>query len=447
MQTMAEPPETRYAKSGDVHVAYQVVGEGELDLLLVDTWVHHVEAVWDFPDFARFLRRLGSLGRLIHFDRRGTGLSDPVPLDQLPDLETQVDDAVAVLDAVGSRDAAVVGLNDGTIVAMMLAAQHPERCRSLVLFASGARHELAAGLPMEKIDDVIEMIVNDSVAGRSGAEFLAPSRVHDERFSQHLVREQRLAVRPGAIGHYYRQTMEADVTDLLPEIRTPTLVLNRTGNRIMPIQLSRELAASIEGARFVELPGTDHLVFSEDAGRVLDEVEEFLTGTRTGADADRMLATLLFTDIVNSTTLAAEMGDRRWRDMLDQHHALVRRELERFGGREVSTTGDGFFAAFDRPVSAVRCALAAAESVPSAGVRIRAGIHFGEVEVRGSDLGGLAVHIAARIAAAAGESEVLVSNTVKDLLAGSGVAFEDRGDHELKGVPDTWRLYRATAPT
>jgi pimeloyl-ACP methyl ester carboxylesterase len=441
---MAEAPETRYAKSGDVHIAYQAVGEGEMDLLLVDTWVHHVEAVWDFPDFARFLRRLASFGRLIHFDRRGTGLSDPVPLDQLPDLVTQVDDAVAVLDAAGSENAVVVGVNDGTIVAMLLGARHPDRCRSLVLFATGAKHDLAAGLPMEKIDDVIEMIANDAVAGRSGVEFLAPSRVDDERFSEHLARLQRLSVRPGAIGHYYRQTMEADVTDLLPEIHTPTLVLNRTGNRIMPIELSRELAASIEGARFVELPGTDHLVFSEDAGRVLDEIEEFLTGTRTGADADRMLATLLFTDIVNSTTVAAEMGDRRWRDVLDQHHALVRRELERFGGREVSTTGDGFFAAFDRPVSAVRCALTAAETVPSAGVRIRAGVHFGEVEVRGSDLGGLAVHIAARIAAAAGESEVLVSGIVKDLMTGSGIVLEDRGEHDLKGVPDSLRLYRAT---
>jgi len=443
---MAEPPETRYAKNGDVHIAYQVVGEGQTDLLLVDTWVHHVEAVWDFPDFARFLRRLGSFGRLIHFDRRGTGLSDPVPLDQLPDLLTQVDDAITVLDAAGSRDAVVVGVNDGTIGAMMLAARHPDRCSSLVLFATGAKHVLAAGLPMEKIDDVIEMIANDAVVGRSGVEFLAPSRVDDQRFSQHLARQQRLSVRPGAIGHYYRQTMEADLTDLLPEIHTPTLVLNRTGNRIMPVELSRELAASIEGAHFVELPGTDHLVYSEDADRVLDEVEEFLTGTRSGADADRMLATLLFTDIVNSTTLAAEMGDRRWRDVLDQHHALVRRELERFGGREVSTTGDGFFAVFDRPVSAVRCALTAAEAVRTAGVRIRAGVHFGEVEVRGSDLGGLAVHIAARIAATAGESEILVSSIVKDLMTGSGIALEDRGEHELKGVPDSLRLYRATAP-
>jgi class 3 adenylate cyclase len=441
---MAEPPRTRYAKSGDVHIAYQVVGEGEFDLLLVDTWVHHVEAVWDFPDLARFLRRLSSFGRLIHFDRRGTGLSDPVPLDQLPDLETQVDDALAVLDAVGSRSAAVIGVNDGTIIALILAASRPDRCRSLVLLATGARHVLAAGMPMANIEDVIERITADAVDGRSGVEFLAPSRATDERFAVHLARLQRLSVRPGAMGHYYRQTMEADVTDLLPKIHTPTLVLNRTGNRIMPIELSRELTSGVQDARLVELPGTDHLVYSEDVGRLLDEVEEFLTGTRTGADSDRMLATLLFTDIVNSTTLAAELGDGRWRDVLDQHHALVRREIERFGGREVSTTGDGFFASFDRPVAAVRCALAATEAVPPLGVRIRAGIHIGEVEVRGSDLGGLAVHIAARIAAAAGESEVLVSSTVKELLAGSGVVLEDRGERELKGVPESWRLYRAT---
>jgi class 3 adenylate cyclase len=276
-------------------------------------------------------------------------------------------------------------------------------------------------------------------------EFLAPSRAGDERFSQQLARLQRLSVRPGAMGHYYRQTMEADVTNLLHKIRSPTLVINRTGNRIMPVELSVELAEAINGARIVVLPGTDHLIFSQDVDGLVDEVEEFLIGTRMGADSDRMLASLLFTDIVDSTRLAAEMGDRRWRDVLDQHHALIRREFERFGGREVSTTGDGFFASFDRPAAAVRCALAVAEQLPSLGVRIRAGVHTGEVEIRGSDLGGLAVHIAARIAETARESEVLVSSTVNELLAGSGVQFEDRGEREPKGIPETWRLYRATA--
>ncbi len=435
---------TQYARHGDVHLAYQVVGEGDLDLLLVDTWVHHVEAVWDFPEFARFLRRLSSFGRLIHFDRRGTGLSDPMPLDQLPDLQTQVGDAVAVLQAAGSRGAAVIGLNDGTIVAVLLAASHPELCRSLVLFTFTRTHTLAAGLPMESIDEVIAMIEANAVTDDSGVELLAPSRADDERFDRQLARLQRFSVRPGAFGHYYRQTMQADVTDILPSIRIPTLVLNRTGNRIVPVEQSRDAAAAIEGARFVELPGTDHLAFSEGIDRLLDEVEEFLTGARTGVDPDRILTTLLFTDIVNSTSSAARMGDRRWRDVLDQHHKLGRGEIERFGGREISTTGDGFFAAFDRPIAAVRCALAMVEAMPSLGVQIRAGVNTGEAEVRGLDLGGLAVHVAARIAALASDGEVLVSSTVKDLVVGSGLGFEYRLERELKGVPGRWRLFAAT---
>jgi class 3 adenylate cyclase len=440
---MGERPRTQYARNGDVHLAFQVVGDGALDLLLIDTWVHHVEAVWDFPEFARFLRRLSSFGRLIHFDRRGTGLSDPVPLAQLPDLQTQVGDAVAVLKAAGSDGAAVIGLNDGTIVAVLLAAAHPELCRSLALFTLTSAHTLAAGMPMASIDEVIQLIEASAVTDDSGVELLAPSRVDDEGFDRQLARLQRFSVRPGAFGHYYRQTMEADVAGVLPLIRTPTLVLNRTGNRIVPVEQSRVAAAAIQGARFVELPGTDHLAFSEGIDSLLDEVEEFLTGARTGADPDRMLTTLLFTDIVNSTTLAAQLGDRRWRDVLDQHHELGRGELARFGGREVATTGDGFFAAFDRPIAAVRCALAMVEAMPSLRLRIRAGVHTGEVEVRGADLGGLAVHIAARVAALAGAGEVLVSSTVKDLLAGSGVGFDDRSEHELKGVPGTWRLFVA----
>ena len=394
------------------------------------------------PDFARLLRRLSSLGRLIHFDRRGTGLSDPVPLDQLPDLQTQVGDAVAVLKAARSDGAAVIGLDDGTIAAVLLAAAHPELCRSLVLFSLTSTHTLAAGLAMESIEEVLEMIQANAVTDESGVEFLAPSRVGDERFDQQLARLQRFSVRPRAWAHYYRQTMKADVADVLPLIRTPTFVLNRTGNRIVPVEQSRMAAAAITGATFVELPGTDHLAFSQGIDSLVDELEEFLTGARTGADPDRMLTTLLFTDIVNSTTLAAQLGDRRWRDVLD--HELGRGELARFGGREVATTGDGFFASFDRPLAAVRCALAMVDAMGSLPLQIRAGVHTGEAEVRGADLGGLAVDIAARIAALAGDGEVLVSSTVKDLLVGADVGFDDRQDHELKGVPGTWRLFSAT---
>jgi len=441
---MAEKPRTQFARNGDVHLAFQVVGEGALDLLLIDTWVHHVEAVWDFPDYARLLRRLCSLGRLIHFDRRGTGLSDSVPLDQLPSLQTQVADAVAVLEAARSNGAAVIGVNDGSIIALLLAAAHPELCRSLVLFTLTGKHTVAADLPMKSIDEVLEMIQGNAEIDDSGVEFLAPSRVGDERFEQQLARFQRFSVRLGAWEHYYRQTLDADIADVLPLIRTPTLVLNRTGNRIVPVEESRVAAAAIEGARFVELPGTDHLAFSERIDNLVDEVEEFLTGARTGADPDRVLTTLLFTDIVNSTMLAAQLGDQRWEDVLDKHYELGRGELTRFGGREVVTTGDGFFAAFDRPLAAVRCALSMVEAMRSLSLHIRAGVHTGEVEVRGADLGGLAAHIAARIAALAGNSEVLVSSTVKDLLVGSDLGFDDRRKHELKGVPGTWRLFAAT---
>jgi class 3 adenylate cyclase len=438
---MTEQPRTQFARNGDVHLAYQTVGTGPLDILLVDTWVHHVEAVWDFPDFARFLRRLSSFGRLIHFDRRGTGLSDPVPLDALPDFQTQMEDVVAVLDAAGSQSTAVLGTADGTLVAMLLAASHPERCRSLVLFAPTAKHEQAAGLAMERIEEALQEITD--AVDDSGVYILAPSRVEDERFDRQLLRFQRNSVRQGAMAHYFRQSMLADISDVPPKITTPTLVLNRTGNRIVSIELSKEVASMIPDAKLVELPGEDHLVFSQDVDRIIDEIEEFLTGVRSGSDPDRILTTLLFTDIVDSTTRAAELGDRRWRDLLDQHHDLVRAELDRFGGREVSTTGDGFFARFDSPAQAVRCALSATNGVASLGVQIRAGVHTGEVEVRGADLGGLAVHIGARVAAAAQPDEVLVSSTVKDLLAGSGVAFEDRGEHELKGVPGTWHLFAA----
>jgi class 3 adenylate cyclase len=436
---MPDPQETRFAKVGDVHIAYQIVGDGPIDILFIDTWVHHVEAVWDFPEFARLLRRLASFGRLIHFDRRGTGLSDPVPLDRLPDFDTQVEDVVAVLDAAGSERPAIVGTNDGTLIAMLLAATHPERCDSLTLFAPTAKHELEGGPPIESIDAVVKMIME--AGDDSGIEWLAPSRLGDEAFDRRLNKLQRNSVRRGAMGHYYRQTMLSDSNETISRITLPTLVVNRRGNRVVPIEHSRDVAARIADARFVELPGEDHLLFSQDIDLVADEIEEFITGARTGKDPDRLLTTLLFTDIVDSTNRAAEWGDRRWRDLLDQHHAVMRTQLERYGGREVATTGDGFFASFPSPTQAVRCALDAARAVDALGIRFRAGVHTGEVEVRGDDLGGLAVHIAARVMSAARPGEVIVSSTVKDLLAGTDAGFEDRGEHELKGVPGTWRLF------
>jgi class 3 adenylate cyclase len=383
-------------------------------------------------------------GRLIHFDRRGTGLSDPVPLDRLPDFDTQVEDAIAVLDAAGSERPSIVGTNDGTLVAILLAAAHPERCRSLVLFSPTMKHRLADEGPLESIEDVVALIAQSSED--SGLDWLAPSRIGDEAFDRQLLRFQRFSVRQGAMGHYYRQTLLADVHDVPHRIACPTLVLNRRDNRVVAFEQSEEVAARIPGAKLVQLPGEDHLIFSRDIDRVADEIEEFLTGARTGKDPDRLLTTLLFTDIVDSTTRAAEWGDRRWRDLLDQHHDLVRARLERYGGREIATTGDGFFATFPSPTQAVRCALSVADGVRSLGIEVRAGVHTGEVEVRGADLGGLAVHIGARVAGAAAPGEVLASGTVHDLVAGSSVAFEDRGEHELKGVPGSWRLFAATEP-
>jgi pimeloyl-ACP methyl ester carboxylesterase len=402
---MTEAPQTRFVRNGDVHLAYQIVGSGPIDLLLIDTWVHHVDLVWDIPDFARLLRRLSSFARLIQFERRGTGLTAPVPVDALPDLETQVEDVIAVLDAAESQRPAVLGVSDGNFVAMLLAASHPDRCRALALYAPAAM-QLAApdhpiGFTLEFVEETVQLMTDGLLQGGGGLEWLAPSRVGDERFASQLARLQRSALRPGAIGHYYRQSMLSDIRPILPTIQAPTLVIHRTEDRIMPIALGREVAELIPGARFVELPGTDALPFSGDTDRIVEEVEEFLTGAHTGAEFERILATLVFTDIVDSTSVAAQVGDRAWRDLLDQHNELVRGELDRFKGREIATTGDGFLATFDGPGKAVRCGLSITGAAATLGIQVRAGVHTGEVDVREADIGGLAVHIAARVAALA----------------------------------------------
>jgi pimeloyl-ACP methyl ester carboxylesterase len=441
-------PVTTFARNGEIHLAYQVFGDGPPNLLLVESWVHHVELVWEFPDMAHVVRRLASFGRLILFDRRGTGLSDPIPLDHLPDLETQVEDAVAVLDAAGIERAAVLGLGDGGPVAMLLTAMHPERCSALVLFATAAKRTRANdylwGFPETMVEEIVRDVSNAWISGdKEHPRWLAPSRAADERFVDQVLRFERSAVRPGAVAHYFGQTMNADVRHVLPAIQTPTLVLHRVGDRVLPMEHARYLAEHIPGAKLVELPGNDHLYFSEDPDALIEEIEEFLTGARAGSDPDRVLATLLFTDIADSTKLAAEVGDRRLKDLLDRHHAAVRQEIHRFRGREIDDAGDGLFAAFDGPARAVRCAHAIVEAVRTLGLQIRAGVHTGECEVRGQKLAGLAVHIGARVAARARGGEVLVSSTVKDLTAGAGIVYEDRGEHELKGVPGTWRLFAA----
>jgi class 3 adenylate cyclase len=441
-------PTTKFAKNGQVHLAYQVLGDGPLDVFLVESWVTHVEAFWELAELARQRRRLATIGRLIIFDRRGTGLSDPMPLDRLPDLETQVQDICAVMDAAGSEQAAILGLAEGGPLAVFLAASRPERCRALVLFNTAARLTAASdypcGPPEEVLLDVVRRQAESWAAGSADhIPMLAPSRVDDQRFTDQLVRLGRGAVSPGAVAHYFRQSVLTDVRELLPMVQAPTLVLQRAGDRIAPPEHGLYLADHIPNAKYVELDGADHIWFTERPDDLVDEIEEFLTGTRSSADPDRRLATVLFTDIVDSTARAAELGDTRWRALLDEHDTIVRQELARFGGHEVDTNGDGFLATFDGPGRAIRCAGALGEALARIGIAVRAGVHTGEVEVRGEQIGGLAVHIGARVAASGGAGDIVVSSTVKDLLAGSGLTFVDRGEHELKGVPGTWRLFAA----
>jgi class 3 adenylate cyclase len=445
---MDGPPTTEYAKNGDVHLAYQVMGEGPLDVVLIESWVHHVEAFWEIPELARQRRRLAALGRLIIFDRRGTGMSDPVPLDRLPDLETQVADICAVMDAAGSTRAAILGFAEGGPLAVLLAASRPQRCRALVLFNTAARLTTAPDYPWGAPEEVLLEIVRHQAQSWAAGDAdhlarLAPSRVDDPRFAEQLVHLGRGAVSPGAVAHYFRQSVLTDVRGSLPVIQAPTLVLQRAHDQIAGPDLGKYLATRIPNARYVELDGADHLWFLEHADEVVDEVEEFLTGTRTSPDPDRRLATILFTDIVGSTAQAAALGDTRWRALLDEHDSIVRQELARFGGREIDTTGDGFLATFDGPGRAIRCARAIGDALAKIGLAVRAGVHTGEVEVRGEQIGGLSVHIGARVAATAGGGDIVVSNTVKDLLAGSEFTFADRGEHELKGVPGSWRLFAA----
>ena len=439
-------PETHYAKSGDIHIAYQVVGEGPLDLVFVRGFVSHLEFEWEEPRVSRFNERLASFSRLIRFDRRGTGLSDRPP--GMATLEQRMDDVRAVMDSAGSEKAAFFGVSEGGPMSLLFAATYPQRTSALVLYGSYARRAWAPdhpfGITEEEMDRILDALERDW--GRAaGTEIWAPSRLGDESFGQWRAKYLRLAASPGAALALMRMNMEIDVRHVLPAIRVPTLILHRPGDRLVRVEQGRYLAERIPGARLVELPGIDH-TFYVDSDPILDEAEEFLTGVRHGAEPDRVLATVLFTDIVRSTELAARLGDRRWRELLELHHALVRRELAHFRGREVDTAGDGFLAVFDGPARAVRAASAISACVRGLGLEIRAGLHTGECEVMGDKLGGIALHIGARIAALAQGGEVLVSSTVKDLVAGSGLRFRERGVHVLRGVPDEWRLFAVDEP-
>ncbi len=429
--------DTHYARSGDLRIAYQVVGSGPFDLVFVPGFISNLDLYWDEPTLAHFLSRLGSFSRLILFDKRGTGLSDR--LGDLPTLEERMDDVRAVMDAVGSEQAALFGISEGGAMSVLFAATYPERTRALVLYGAYG-HFPSWVLPPDKLTAFLDMIDRDWGTGTSLKAF-APSKLSDERFKSWWARFERLGASPSAVIALMRMNSEIDIRHILPAIRVPTLVLHRVDDPRVSVEAGRYLGAAIPGAKYVELPGSDHVAWVGDVDHLTDEIEEFLTGTRAALEPDRVLATVLFTDIVDSTKKAVELGDRRWRGLLEQHDQIVRQELARFRGREIKTLGDGFLATFDGPARAVRCASAIIEALSVLNVDVRSGVHTGEIEVKGEDIGGIAVHIAARIAALAEGGQVLVSRTVRDLVAGSNLRLVDRGAYTLKGLSESMPLF------
>ena len=437
-------PDTRYARSGDLRIAYQVVGDGPIDLVFVPGFVSNLDLAWDDPVFAGFIDRLAGFSRLIRFDKRGTGLSDR--MGDLPSLEVRMDDVRAVMDAAGSERAALFGISEGGAMAMVFAATYPERTRALVLFGAYA-HYATWVVPPDRLDGVLARL--DALWGTGEmVDGFAPSRAADPQFKAWWARWERLGASPSAAVHLTRMNSEIDVRPIVPSIRVPTLILHRVGDTRVSVEAGRYLARHIPAATYVELPGEDHLLWCGNANRVADEIEEFLTGSRPEVEPDRVLATVMFTDIVDSTTRAASLGDQAWSALLERHDALVRRELARFRGREVKTTGDGFLATFDGPARGVRCGEAIVEAVGTLGLDVRVGLHTGEIEIRpGDDIGGIAVHIASRVMALAGPGEVVVTGTVRDLVAGSSLAFVERGRHPLKGLIEEVRLFASRART
>jgi class 3 adenylate cyclase/alpha-beta hydrolase superfamily lysophospholipase len=432
---------TQYAKSGDVHIAYQITGTGPIDLVWVPGFVTHLELAWDAPATVHMIERLGSFARLIRFDKRGTGMSDRVAVAT---LEERMDDVRAVMDAAGSARAALFGMSEGGPMSLLFAATYPERTTALVLYAAFAKRLWSpdypigvSGLDRRAYVDLIER----QWAGEADLSIVAPSLAHDPKFKERFTMLRRMSASPGAAVALARMTTEIDVRPILSAIHVPTLILHRVPDRDVAVENGRYLATHIAGARYKEFPDGDHWLTTGDTGVLLDDIEEFLTGVRRGPDVDRVLTTILFTDIVGSTEHAAKLGDHRWRELHAAHHALVRRELDRFRGREVDTAGDGFLAMFDGPARAIRCAVAIRDVVTQLGIDVRAGLHTGEVEVSHDGVTGLAVHIGARVMSMAGPGEVLVSSTVKDLVAGAGIDFEDRGTHALRGAPGEWRLF------
>jgi class 3 adenylate cyclase len=443
-------PEIRFAMSGDVHIAYQVIGDGPVDVVKIPDWISNLELQWENPLYVEFLERLASFSRLLLFDKRGHGLSDRAVDEDLFTLEVRIDDVSAVMDAAGSEEAIIFGLgDDGGALAAVFAAARPERTRGLLLYAARARMMKAPDYPYgygPAESDVWarerESFWASDAYARRWLQALAPSVANDDRMVRWYSRFLRQSASPGTEAAFERSDTTFDMRGMLSTIHVPTLVLHRAGDQETPVGASRDLAERIPGARFVELPGIDFYPWAGDQEPLLEEVRAFVTGSRPTEGSERVLATVLFTDIVGSTEKAAALGDARWKELVEQHHGVVRTMLARYRGTEVDTAGDGFFATFDGPARGVRCAQAIVEALRPVGVEIRAGVHTGEVETIAGKTGGLAVVIGARLGAMAERSEVLVSQTVKDLTAGSGLMFEDAGEHELKGIPDRWHLYR-----
>ena len=433
-----EPIRTRYAKNGDINVAYQVFGEGNVDLVMVPGFISHIENYWDEPNLARWLRKVGSFARVILFDKQGTGLSDRS--SKVPGMDERMDDVRAVMDEVGVDQAALFGISEGGSLATLFAASHPERSKALILY--GAFAQFKSWFPTQEALEGLFQYIDSAWGSGESMPMFTPSMTEDPAFKEWWGKFERLGASPGAAKKIMRLNSQIDITDILPSVKVPTLVIHRADDVTVNVQGGRLLAERIPNAKYVELPGVDHLpMVGENSDRILDEMAQFLTGELRPIETESVLATVLFTDIVNSTKLAAELGNRQWRDLLERHHSLVRGELNRFRGQEIDTAGDGFFATFDGPARGIRCACAIRDAVPSIGITIRAGLHTGECEVLGDKVSGLAVHIGARVMNKADSGEVVVSGTVKDLVAGSGLRFNDCGKHVLKGIPGEWRLF------
>jgi pimeloyl-ACP methyl ester carboxylesterase len=447
MADTSTEPLIRYAKSGDINLAYMVVGGGDLDVVMVPGFISHLEIGGENPRIQHLGGRLASFSRLLLFDKRGMGLSDPVP--SAPPLQERMDDIRAVMDAAGFERAAILGFSEGAPLAILFAATYPDRVKALVLYGAMARTTWAPDYPIGSTKEALiesgrELVMPYWGTGATLDAF-APSAADDPAMVRWVARYERFAASPKMLEQMFDMFYDTDVREILPTVNVPTLVIHRTGDRVVNVRAGRYLAEHIAGAKYVELPGPDHALWAGDSDAIIDEIQEFLTGVRAEPEIDRVLATVMFTDIASSTEHAAQMGDRRWRELLDEHDAIVIRLVDQYKGRYIKHTGDGCLATFDGPGRAVQCASAIRTSVQRLAIDVRAGLHAGEVELRGDDVGGIAVHIGARVCALADAGEILVSRTVKDLVIGSGLAFADRGEHELKGVPGEWQIYALSA--